>query len=99
MVLPPYEAVYWLLAIGASNWGTYDGRFAQGNLEPFSLTFVRFCNLLFSTFYDSVSTDEKTLLDFETRLAMPVPGVKRREDSQVVADEMALFIQSTGATG
>ena len=98
MVLPPYEAVYWLLAVAASNWGTYDGRFAQSNVDAFSLPFVRFINLLYATFYDSVSTDEKALNDFETRLAMPVPGVERK-DGSVAEDEMALFIQSTGATG
>jgi hypothetical protein len=99
VVRPPYEAVYWLLVTAAANWGTYDGRFAQGNVDPFSLTFVRLCNLLYSVFYDIVSQDEKALLDFQTRIVMPVPGVERRVSSKVVEDEMALFKQSTGATG
>jgi hypothetical protein len=46
-----------------------------------------------------VSTDEKTLADFETRLAMPVPGAQRRVRAEVVEDEMVLFRLSTGATG
>jgi len=46
-----------------------------------------------------VSSDEKALRDFETRIVMPVPGVKRREVAQVAEDEMALFRKSTGATG
>ena len=99
MVLPPYESVYWLLGIAAYNWGTYDGRYAQSGVDPFSLPFVRLLNVLFATFYDSVSTDEKALLDFETKIAMPVPGVQRRVSAEVVEDEMALFRQSTGATG
>ena len=99
MVLPPYESVYWLIGAAAYDWGTWDGRYAKSNIDAFSFPFVRFVNLIYATFYDIVVNDEKALLDFETKLAMPVPGVQRRVNSAVVEDEMALFRQSTGATG
>jgi len=93
MVLPPYTNVYRLLEIAASNWSTFDGRYTQSGLDPFSLPFYRFLNLINATLTESVAMDEKERVRMEQRLSEPIPG--RRESASDAEDEMALFKAST----
>ena len=89
-----YEAAVRLVRIAESYWREIDGACARRGIDPLSLDFARFLNLVYSFITEHM--DEETRTRFEEDLYAPIEGRDPDEvPSSVIEDEMAAFMAFT----
>ena len=87
MVQPPYGTVVRLLWAATEHWEVLDGRYAAGGIDPFSLPLTRLLNLLYFSFIENLSKEDRQR--FDTELLQPLPGA--RVTAEAVEMEMEMF--------
>lgn len=95
MVLPPYRECLKLVSVAANGWPELDGWGTAQGVNLLHLPFRRFLNTIYARVVEGLSANESELMKFKTWLDVPLPGEEASDT--VVADEMALFMQTAGA--